>query len=490
MLRVSFFSYPSTTIVVAHALIVVVITVRVIMRRPATGVALAWLFLVALLPFAGALIYFLIGERRIGRRRQHGIGTLRTDFKKISDAVIRGGLTDVDWSRHALAARGIDRLGQKTVGSVTVHGSSFQLFSDTQQVLHTIAREVDQAESSILMEFYIWNEGGTADKVLEAVIRAAERGVTCRLLVDALGAVSWWKGRQPQRLRDAGVHLRAALPVGVFRTLFGRTDLRLHRKIVVVDDKTAWTGSMNLVDPRFFKQEAGVGEWVDAMVRVQGAVVASLAATVIGDWSLETGEPLRDLIESSGLHLVGPQGSADIQVVPSGPGQTGDGLLQMLLALINAAREELVLTTPYLAPDDALIYALRGAAGRGVKVTLIVPQKVDSFLTRYASRSYYDELLEIGVEIYLYRGGLLHTKSITVDGAMSMFGTVNLDMRSLWINYEVSLIVYEPTFAVDLRALQQSYIDGSDRLDPVTWSTRRFGSRFLENTLRLISPLL
>ncbi|MEN8759389.1 MAG: phospholipase D-like domain-containing protein, partial [Desulfobacterales bacterium] len=121
---------------------------------------------------------------------------------------------------------------------------------------------------------------------------------------------------------------------------------------------------------------------------------------------------------------------------------------------------------------------------------LIVPQKVDSFLTRYASRSYYDELLEIGVEIYLYRGGLLHTKSITVDGAMSMFGTVNLDMRSLWINYEVSLIVYEPTFAVELRALQQSYIDDSDRLDPAVWSTRKFGPRFLENTLRLVSPLL
>jgi len=376
------------------------------------------------------------------------------------------------------------------VGSLTVRGSSLQLFSNTQKVLTTIAREVDQAESSILMEFYIWNEGGTADEVLEAVIRAAQRGVTCRLLVDALGAASWWKSRQPQRLRDAGVHLRTALPVGVFRTLFGRTDLRLHRKIVVIDDKTAWTGSMNLVDPRFFKQEAGVGEWVDAMVRVRGAVVASLAATVIGDWALETGEPLRHLIESSGLHLVEPEGLADIQVVPSGPGQTGDGLLQMLLALINAAREDLVLTTPYLAPDDALIYALRGAAGRGVRVTLIVPQKVDSFLTRYASRSYYDELLDIGVEIYLYRRGLLHTKSITVDGAMSMFGTVNLDMRSLWINYEVSLIVYEPTFAAELRALQASYIADSDRLDPVAWSTRSFGPRFLENTLRLVSPLL
>ena len=162
----------------------------------------------------------------------------------------------------------------------------------------------------------------------------------------------------------------------------------------------------------------------------------------------------------------------------------------MLLALIYAAREELVLTTPYLAPDDAMITALRGAAGRGVEVSLIVPEKVDSFLTRYASRSYYDELLELGVKIYLYRDGLLHTKSIMVDGAMSMFGTVNLDMRSLWLNYEVALFVYDQTFARDLRALQQTYIDDADLLDPAVWATRPFRHRFLENTLRLMSPLL
>jgi phosphatidylserine/phosphatidylglycerophosphate/cardiolipin synthase-like enzyme len=123
-------------------------------------------------------------------------------------------------------------------------------------------------------------------------------------------------------------------------------------------------------------------------------------------------------------------GTANVHVVPSGPGETSDGLLQMLLGLINAAQQELVLTTPYLVPDDAMIVALRGAAGRGVEVTLIVPEKIDSFLTRYASRSYYDDLLKVGVAIELYRGGLLHTKSISVDQAMSMFGTVNLDMRS------------------------------------------------------------
>lgn len=247
---------------------------------------------------------------------------------------------------------------------------------------------------------------------------------------------------------------------------------------------------MNLVDPRFFKQDSGVGEWVDAMVRVQGSVVVPLAATMIGDWILETGEPLAEVINRAGLRLVEPRGPADIQVIPSGPGQTGDGLLQMILALIHAAQDELVLTTPYLVPDDSLLRALRGAAGRGVTVRLIVPEKVDSFLTRYASRSYYDDLLDIGVKIYLYRGGLLHTKSIMADGAMSMFGTVNLDMRSLWLNYEVAMFVYEPEFAKELRSLQQTYIDDSERLDSAQWQTRSFKERFLENTLRLVSPLL
>jgi cardiolipin synthase len=162
----------------------------------------------------------------------------------------------------------------------------------------------------------------------------------------------------------------------------------------------------------------------------------------------------------------------------------------MLLALINAAQEELVLTTPYLVPDDAMILALRGAAARGVRVAIIVPEKVDSFLTRYASRSYYDDLLDIGVEIHLFHGGLLHTKSIVVDGSMSMFGTVNLDMRSLWLNYEVALFIYDVKFGKTLRALQQGYLEQSRRLDPLAWQARAFKGRLLENALRMASPLL
>jgi cardiolipin synthase A/B len=480
----------SAVLVAVQVTIFIAIAVRVIMRRSARGVALSWLLLVAALPLAGALIYLLIGERRIGRKRSHNINSLRTDFRQIAKATIPADFTAIDWSNLPAAAQAMDRLGRSLVGGATVRGNAFQLFSDTQAVLAEIVRDVDAAKSSVLMEFYIWNEGGAADEVLEAVIRAASRGVQCYVLIDALGARPWWKGTQPRRLRDAGVQLRAALPTGLLRTLIGRTDLRLHRKIVVIDGAAAWTGSMNLVDPRYFKQDSGVGEWVDAMVRFEGTAVNPLAGILIGDWVLETGEPLYKLINEAALGKAQPQGMVNVQVVSSGPGQSADGLLQMILGLINSACDELVLTTPYLVPDDAMILALRGAAGRGVKVTLIVPEKVDSFLTRYASRSYYDDLLDAGVEIQLYRGGLLHTKSISVDGTMSMFGTANLDMRSLWLNYEVALFIYHREFADALHTLQKTYIGQSVRLDSADWAMRPFGQRLIENTLRLFSPLL
>ncbi|MEE9265258.1 MAG: cardiolipin synthase [Gammaproteobacteria bacterium] len=484
------FNHPLAITTLAHVLIVFAIGIRVVMKRSAPGVAFAWLLLIAMLPFAGALLYLLIGERRVGPERRHRIDALAGILSQPGGDGQWANLTDVDWSCHPRAAAGLNQLGCNVAGSPTVRGNDIELYSDPEKVLQAIARDIDKARTGVSMSFYIWNEGGGADDVLEAAIRAAERGVACRILVDALGARPWLKGRQPQRLRAAGVQVRPALPVGLFRSFIGRTDLRLHRKLVVIDEAVAWTGSMNLVDPRMFKQGAGVGEWVDAMVRLRGSVVAPLGVTVLGDWMLETGTPIKELAQSAGLHHVEPHGTADIQVVPSGPGETGDGLLQMLLALINAAHEELVLTTPYLVPDDSMLRALRGAAGRGVKVKVIVPERVDSLLTRHASRSYFDDLLSAGIEIFLYREGLLHTKSIVADGSMSMFGTVNLDMRSLWLNYEVALFVYDPEFAKKLRALQQSYVADSRRLDPAEWAARSSAHRFLEDTFRLVSPIL
>ena len=473
-----------------HVAIVVGVSLRVIMRRPPSGVALAWMFLVAFVPVGGFVFYLLIGDRRVGQRRARRIAALRNGYDELARLAIDRGLTQVQWEKHRAEARGMDKLGNRLVGIPTVAGCSAQFFSESEAILRAIIRDIDAASKSVLMEFYIWHEGGTADDVVEALVRAGRRGVSCRVLIDAVGAMSWWRGRQPRRLREAGVRVEPALPVSLLLAFVSRNDLRLHRKIAVLDGRVAWTGSMNLVDPRYFKQKAHVGQWVDAMVRLEGSVVAPLAMTMIGDWMLETDESLGAIIADAELAFVGPKGTEDMQVIPSGPGEGDDGLLQMLLAVINSARRELVLTTPYFVPDDSMLRALRGAAGRGVEVNMVLPERVDSLLTRFASRSYYDELLDIGVRIHLYQKGLLHTKSITADRRISMFGTVNLDMRSLWLNYEVSLFVYGEAFAEQLHALQLSYLQDCRPIDSQEWSKRSRGTRFIENAMRLAGPVL
>jgi cardiolipin synthase len=360
-----------------------------------------------------------------------------------------------------------------------------------EPILRSIIADIDRARHFCHLEFYIWNAGGTADEVCEALMRAATRGVICRVLLDAMGSGKFLKSPWIHRLKESGVEIGTALAVSPWRTLIVRFDLRLHRKIVVIDDEMAYTGSFNLVDPRFFKQEAGVGQWVDAMARIKGPAVLTLNAVFMWDWEVETGRDLKALPDPARMAIGANQGpAACVQVVPSGPGRGGDSIHQLLLMSIYAARKELSMTTPYFVPDEAITSALLSAARRGVAVTLILPAKNDSRLVHYTCRSQFDELLAAGVRIFGFNGGLLHTKSAVIDGEISLFGTVNLDVRSFWLDFEVTLCVYDPPFAERLLALQQKYVEDSVAVDPAAWRRRPATERFSENLARLCSPLL
>ncbi|MEE9402975.1 MAG: cardiolipin synthase [Desulfobacteria bacterium] len=479
---------PTTLIFVAHWIIVIALSIRVIMRRLSAGVSLAWLAVVFSVPFVGALIYLLIGENRIGDKYQERTARIHDIYS--------------EWQRRLRERASLDRStvngevkplqyhAEAVVGFPPMQGNQLKLMDDFRSVFESIIADLDRAKRTCHFEFYIWHVGGMADQVAEALIRASERGVVCRVLVDAIGSKPFLRSKLAQRLRDSGIQLVASLPVGLIRILMRRADLRNHRKIIVIDGEIAYTGSQNLVDPRFFKQDEGVGQWIDAMVRTQGPSVEALGGTFIEDWQIETGEGLTTLETTSDIHSVTEKGPSAVQVVPSGPAFRPETIHQLLLAVVYTARKELVLTTPYFVPDDALLTALISAAHRGVEVTIVVPSEVDSRLVHYASRSLFDDLLAAGVGIASFKGGLLHTKSITVDGKMCVFGSVNLDMRSLWLDFEISLFVYDPDFTIKLRAMQTKYIEDSEMMNLIEWRRRPSIQRFIENAAHLIGPLL
>ena len=481
-------SWLAIVFLVLHWSAVVAFSVRVIMRRRPVGVLLAWIAMILSVPVLGILLYLFIGENRINRTYLKRGLAIREQYEEWRSSLCEEA--QIDWSVINAGALPIQRQSQSMLGFPAMGGNRLALLTHYEPIFKAIIDDIGRSRSSCHLEFYIWNAGGVADRLEAALIQAAGRGVACRLLLDAVGSKPFLRSSSIKTLKAAGVEIGVVLPTGVFSALFSRADLRNHRKAVVIDGEVGYTGSQNLVDPRYFKQGSGVGQWVDAMIRVEGPVVEALAGTFIQDWEIATGTGYRYFRESRDLECFERRGEAVTQLVPSGPQPRPLAILQLVLSTIYAARRELILTTPYFVPDESMLTALMSAAHSGVEVTLILPEKNDSVLADYASRAVFDDLLTAGVRIAGFRGGLLHTKSITVDGEFSLFGSVNLDMRSLWLNFELSLFVYDTAMTGEIRALQLEYLRSSVMIDASTRSNLSVSRRFLENAAHLVAPLL
>ncbi|MGL5597320.1 MAG: cardiolipin synthase [Aeromonas sp.] len=459
---------------------------RVVMKRRPIGVSLAWLALIYAIPFAGVVFYVLFGEIKLGRRRAARAQAMYRPYAIWTRQLAR--LFPQHCCEVGAKAEPLHDLIQSRLGMPMLSGNQMTVLNKPDAILREFARDIRQSSQSCYLEFYIWYPGGDADDVGEALIEVAQRGVDCRVLLDSVGSKAFFKSAWPKKLRQAEVKVVEVLPVGAWRILFQRQDLRMHRKLVVIDDRVGYTGSMNLVDPRFFKQNAGVGQWVDIMIRVQGPMVPLMWSIFVWDWEMETGERLLDSL----LHdpEVWPQTNYRAQLIPSGPFVGGDCIQQSLLLAIYQARSHLVLTTPYFVPDDPLAAALSAAAERGVKVQLVLPERNDSLMANYACNAFMEELLRAGVEIYRYDAGLLHTKSVLVDDDFVLVGTVNLDRRSLWLNFEVTLLVDNPAFVAQMNQLVQGYMVEATPMTLAKWQARPWYKKAMENIFYLFSPLL
>lgn len=450
-------------------------------RRPQT--ATAWLLAIFLIPYVGFILFLLLGNNKLPRKRrakQEQINRMILESSEGIDEV----LPDSDWPNGLANAVTLNRaLGAMPL----VGGNTASLLYDYEESLTAMTDAVGTARKSVHVEFYILALDPTTAPFFDALEAAVARGVTVRVLLDHLASRGYPSYRATKkRLTSAGVEWRLMLPVQPLRGKYQRFDLRNHRKLVVIDGDLAFTGSQNMIDSTYDKPKnlrAGL-HWKDLMVRFEGPIVAGINALFMSDWYAETDELL--LRENTAPRAEKPPQLVEAQVVPSGPAFTGENNLRLFNSLLYAAQERIIITSPYFVPDESMLYAITTAAQSGIEVQLFVSEVADQKVVYHAQRSYYEQLLRAGVRIWLYeKPTVLHAKHFTIDDEIGVIGSSNMDMRSFSLNLEISVMVHGRHFVDELRKLEQQYREHSRELDLDEWLARPVRSVVLDNLARL-----
>ncbi|WP_295790368.1 cardiolipin synthase [uncultured Microbacterium sp.] len=454
-------------------------------RRPTA--AMAWLLAIYFIPFVGVLLFLLIGNPRLPRKRRRKQTDINRYIHDTSASLDFGTLRPnaPQWFRSLV------RLN-RNLGAMPIAGdNAATLIADYQQSLDAMADAIRQAKRYVHVEFYILQTDDSTDNFFRALEEAAQRGVVVRVLLDHWANRGKPRYKQTLRRLDAmGAHWHLMLPVQPLRGRYQRPDLRNHRKLLVIDGDVAYMGSQNVTDSSYnLRRNIRRGlHWVDLMVRVEGPVVASINAVFLSDWYSETDETLTDEIDLFSV-TSGP-GDLDCQIVPSGPGFDFQNNLKLFLGLLFAAQERIIIVSPYFVPDEALLLAITTACQRGVHVELFVSEEGDQAMVYHAQRSYYEALLRAGVVIWMYRKPfILHSKSVTIDDEVAVIGSSNMDMRSFGLNLEVSMLVRGEEFVRDMRAVEHTYRRLSRQLTVEEWQRQPLRSTILDNLARLTSAL-
>jgi cardiolipin synthase len=316
------------------------------------------------------------------------------------------------------------------------------------------------------------------------------RGVKVRLMFDHIGTSRIPGYRNMiKKLKHTAIEWHPMLPVQPLKGKWRRPDLRNHRKIVIIDGRVAFVGSLNMIDASYHnrKHERAGRKWRELLMQVSGPVVFSLNIIFATDWYLETDEVLREDVQPYASEM--EPGEVLCQVVPSGPGFPDENNLRLFNSLIYSAQRRLSITSPYFVPDDSLLYDITTAAQRGIDVELFVGEPGDQFMVHHAQSSYYKALLKAGVKIYLYPAPfVLHSKHFSVDDDVAVIGSSNMDIRSFNLDFEVSVMCLSRSLTTAMRQVEDHY-RSSRELTLVEWARRPLRKRYIDNVMRLMSAL-
>ena len=474
-----------------YTLVVIAACLRIIYDTRSTTKTLAYLMLTVFLPVGGIIIYFCVGtnyrKRKLYTKKivkdEQMQQKITTEIYEASEKIwntVPDGILKYQKLAHLLLNDGTSYLSGNNKVEILLNG---------EEKFPEVLRSLKEAKRHIHIEYYIYEDDEIGNAIAAVLMEKAKAGVTVRLIYDDFGSRSIRRNIIPE-LIEAGVQAYPFYKV-LFIALANRLNYRNHRKIIVIDGCVGFTGGINVSD-RYINTPANAGKqvfWRDTHVKISGTGVYYLQYLFICDWNFCSDEEL------------GPQpgffcepdtkdGGAILQIAASGPDSDNPTILFSLIQLIGMAEKEILITTPYFIPGESLLDALVVAALSGVKVKLLVPDKSDSAMVAAAARSFYGELLAVGVEIYQYQKGFIHAKTVVSDSQLSVIGTANMDNRSFELNFEVNCVIYDSVTAEKMTAIFNQDLVDSVQINPQEWEKRPLYKQLPEKLSRLFSPLL
>ncbi len=475
------------TVFVLVDLILRVVAVIVVPRNRRPQTAMAWLLAIFALPVPGFLLFLLLGNRNLSKRRREKQREINEYIINTTDGIDRVS-SDPPWPAYLAP---IVELNRNLGAMPMVGGNDAKLYPHYEASLEAMTNSISDAKKYVHIEFYILALDSTTEPFFDALeeARAARRrgaGAARPHRLRALGGLQEDEEAPHEDRRALGADAAGAAAQGQVAA----PRPAQPPQALVIDGLIAFTGSQNFIDSSYnLKKNIKRGlHWKDLMARFEGPIVSGINALFVTDWYSETDELLTR--ETEDIGHVEHADPMDAQVVPSGPGFEGENNLRLFNALIYAATKKVIITSPYFVPDDSMLYAITTAAQSGLDVQLFASEIGDQFMVFHAQRSYYEELLRAGVRIFLYPAPtILHAKHFTIDDEVSVIGSSNMDMRSFSLDYEISIMVRGHGFVEELREVEEEYRAVCRELTLEEWLKRPRRVKVLDNTMRLTAAL-
>lgn len=451
---------------------------------------LAWILVLLYIPIIGFVFYLFFGRNwrksRIFSRKE------TEDIINLQQLILKDLLPAERKIKfhNPLVDKLIDLLESNNKALLTTH-NAVNIIPDTEDALNSILQGIDAAQQNIHVEYFSLADDDTGNQFKEALIRKAKQGIDVRLIYDAVGC---WKlsRRFKKDMKKSGIKMYPFLP-SPFPTISSRLNFRNHRKLVIVDNKVAYLGGLNIGD-KYLNRNKYFGYWRDTLLEITGRSVLALQSIFLTDWFFVSKQNIlqqflldysanccTDITEEKGIPL---------QIVSSGPDSDWESIMQVYFAAIANARHSVHITSPYLVLNESLLMALKTASLSGVEVQIILPSKADHYIVFWGSRSYYTELLQAGVELYEYQKGFMHAKVLIVDNEIVSIGTANMDLRSFNHNFELNAIFYDKQITKIAKDQFVEDLFNSKKINLEEFTARSVIQRTKESICRLFSPLL